>query len=332
MPAWRFLEPARRRLNLHVITGAHVERLEFEGVKEKASAATGVSYIDDKGEKHFISATKEVILAAGTFASPQLLELSGIGDPSILNKHQIPLIYANRHVGENLQDHIRGGLSFEAKESWFPDPPEGARKAYETRTGPWAERLAHSFAYMPLAPFLSPAEEESLAKHLQTHMQNPNLSPFEKQHTAFISKMLHSPTEATAVTFLISRPVVIDSETTSKPWLSFNSMLAHPFSRGNSHIASPDPKVRPTIDCALLLLTPRLGNPRAPHPRPAAPSPHRTLRLLPQTQRRAAAAAGRRRRRSDARGGEGGIESVHRDQLSSLRDVRHVARGLGRGG
>ena len=59
-----------------------------------------------KKQRRVSFASKEVIICAGSINSPQLLELSGIGNPKILNKHNINIEHENVYVGENLQDHI----------------------------------------------------------------------------------------------------------------------------------------------------------------------------------------------------------------------------------
>ena len=66
------------------------------------------------GESYTVSATRQVILCAGAFQSPQLLELSGIGDASLLKSKGINLLYENPNVGKNLQDHVYVPLGFEA--------------------------------------------------------------------------------------------------------------------------------------------------------------------------------------------------------------------------
>jgi choline dehydrogenase-like flavoprotein len=69
-----YLKPARKRPNLEVITHAQVLRVELEGTR-----ATGVRYRDKKGNEQVASASREVVLSAGAYGSPQLLMLSGIG-------------------------------------------------------------------------------------------------------------------------------------------------------------------------------------------------------------------------------------------------------------
>lgn len=98
--ATQYLEPARKQPNLSILSGAHVSSLIFEGKR-----CVGVRYQRD-GVTAEARARREVILSAGTIGSPQLLELSGIGNPAILAKHGIPLVHALPGVGENLRDHF----------------------------------------------------------------------------------------------------------------------------------------------------------------------------------------------------------------------------------
>ncbi len=100
-----YLRPARKRRNLAVVTGAHVTRVLMSGTR-----ATGVEYVKD-GLVERESAAHEVILAAGTFATPQLLMLSGIGPAAHLRQMGIAVL-ADLPVGKNLQDHLAAQFFF----------------------------------------------------------------------------------------------------------------------------------------------------------------------------------------------------------------------------
>ena len=104
-----FLQPARRRPNLRVITHAHVTTITLSG-----NRATGITY-RQHGKSHELLAGREVILSAGAIQSPQILELSGIGDPSILAAHSIDIKHALVGVGNNLADHYISRLSWRLK-------------------------------------------------------------------------------------------------------------------------------------------------------------------------------------------------------------------------
>ncbi|MEO8837350.1 MAG: GMC family oxidoreductase N-terminal domain-containing protein, partial [Herbaspirillum sp.] len=89
-----------KRSNLTVLINTQAMKLVLEGHR-----AVGVQVQRD-GKIEVIKASREVILAGGTFNSPQLLMLSGIGDPVELQRHGIPLRHALPGVGKNLQDHL----------------------------------------------------------------------------------------------------------------------------------------------------------------------------------------------------------------------------------
>ena len=91
-----YLNPARKRANLTIITRACVEKLMLDGQR-----VTGVQLAHGQ-----ILANKEVILSAGAIGSPQLLMLSGIGSSEQLNPHKIAMVKELPGVGQNLQDHL----------------------------------------------------------------------------------------------------------------------------------------------------------------------------------------------------------------------------------
>ena len=97
-----FLHPAMGRANLTVLTGIFVEKVLFEGTR-----AVGIAGRDKNGPVEF-RAGREVILSAGSIQSPQLLQLSGIGDPDHLQGLGLPVVAALPGVGQNLREHWMG--------------------------------------------------------------------------------------------------------------------------------------------------------------------------------------------------------------------------------
>ncbi|MDW3645619.1 MAG: choline dehydrogenase [Bacteroidia bacterium] len=98
--AHAFLNPAKSRSNLTVETHAHVHKIIIED-----GVATGVKF-SQKGNVREVKANKEVILSAGAYNSPQILNLSGVGDGADLQKHGIEVLHHLPGVGKNLQDHL----------------------------------------------------------------------------------------------------------------------------------------------------------------------------------------------------------------------------------
>jgi choline dehydrogenase len=99
-----YLEPAMRRKNLRVVTEAAARRVLLDGRR-----CVGIVY-EHRGGRVEARADREVILSAGAIATPQLLELSGIGRPEILKAHDIEVMHALPAVGENFRDHINARI------------------------------------------------------------------------------------------------------------------------------------------------------------------------------------------------------------------------------
>jgi choline dehydrogenase len=102
-----YLRPALNRRNLTVITNAVVTRVLTEGKR-----ATGIE-IAYAGKTQQVKARREVVVSAGPLKSPQLLELSGIGNADVLQKHGIDVVEHLPGVGENLRDHPNVRMTYE---------------------------------------------------------------------------------------------------------------------------------------------------------------------------------------------------------------------------
>ncbi len=143
-----YLDPARGRENLQIVTDAVVQRVLMEGRR-----AVGV-VCRYPGGPVTIRAGREVIIAAGGIASPQLLELSGIGRPEVLRTHGIEVQHPLDGVGENLRDHLNarlqwslriGGVSYNERMRGLGKLREAVR--YITNRG--------GFFSLPSAPLLA---------------------------------------------------------------------------------------------------------------------------------------------------------------------------------
>jgi choline dehydrogenase len=101
-----FLRPVLHRSNLEVLTQAHVQRLRIDS-RDGVKRAAGVEVRLGQGETQLVEARRELILAAGSIGSPQLLQLSGIGPGALLQQHGIRVVHELPGVGENLHDHLQ---------------------------------------------------------------------------------------------------------------------------------------------------------------------------------------------------------------------------------
>lgn len=123
-----YLDQAKGRKNLTIVTHALTDRILFDGKR-----AVGVAYF--KGESpQTAQARREVLLCAGAIASPQILQRSGVGPKDLLQGLDIPVVHDLPGVGENLQDHLEMYLQYACKEpvslypalQWFNQPKIGA--------------------------------------------------------------------------------------------------------------------------------------------------------------------------------------------------------------
>jgi choline dehydrogenase len=141
-----YLRPALKRPNLDLLTAGQALGLVLEG-----GHARGVRYRDRRGREHVARAGREVILAAGALASPQLLLLSGIGPAAELRELGIEPAADMPGVGANLQDHpyltsvwdVPGGGSLADGES-----PRALLEYLLRRTGPLSSSVAEAFAFV----------------------------------------------------------------------------------------------------------------------------------------------------------------------------------------
>lgn len=115
--ATAFLRPATQRQNLKVVPRSHATRIVLDGTR-----AVGVEFVTN-GARHVARADREVILSAGALQSPQLLQLSGIGDAEHLRRIGIAPVVDLPGVGANLQDHyqVRSILRLKRKHSLNSD-------------------------------------------------------------------------------------------------------------------------------------------------------------------------------------------------------------------
>lgn len=151
-----YLEPARARPNLEIVTGAHVERVLFEGKR-----AVGVAFRRGR-DLRSVTAARSVILSAGAFQSPQILMLSGVGPAAHLKEHGIDVVVDAPEVGANLQDHLDHITTRKAKISGSVGLNAGsifgfpsALTQYLTKhEGPLTSNLAEAGAFLRTDPSL----------------------------------------------------------------------------------------------------------------------------------------------------------------------------------
>ncbi|KAF7514889.1 hypothetical protein G7054_g14917 [Neopestalotiopsis clavispora] len=174
-----YADRAAQRPNLRVVTEALVEKILLTEQSSPSSTnglkATGVEFTAKDGQKRRVTAQREVILAAGAVKTPQLLEVSGIGNKDLLEKHGIACLLNNPNVGENLQDHGFVPFSWEVQDPMTsgdqmrnPDVAKMCMDAFQTaRAGPLSvNALASAFFPLQNADDMSPIAVGPLLEEL----------------------------------------------------------------------------------------------------------------------------------------------------------------------
>jgi choline dehydrogenase-like flavoprotein len=250
------------RSNLRILTEVLVEKILFEKIDGGGLSARGVQVTTKDGSRREILAGNEVVLAAGTIKSPQLLELSGIGNSKLLGTHGIETLIDNPNVGENLQDHGYVPFSWEVADDQVsgdvlrnPEIAGAAMAAYQTaKAGPLSGVPIVS-AFMPLVDLQKQEMEELLTKNIDEY-DYPEF-PSQKQQFEIIREMLLNPHDASGQYTMAPFQLVprdgphcrgIYGMGKDGNYISIVSVLNHPLSRGSVHINSNKAGAQPSID------------------------------------------------------------------------------------
>jgi choline dehydrogenase-like flavoprotein len=251
--ATEYYKSAAHRENLHVLTGAIVEKVLLQKT-ESSIEAIGVQFLKN-GATVTAEAQREVILAAGALQSPKLLELSGIGNATIINKYEIEVLINNPYVGENLQDHpvsriglVRFGTAEDAKNL---DPIDAAMaRIKRTGAGPFKLIGCPSYAYLPVMNLIDSEGQATLESLLDSNAPQ-GVDPSHPQAQLYYDLARHSlehKEEASAAYLTSMWQNQPTDDTPPERAVLVGVMLSQPLSRGTVHIASSSPTSMPLID------------------------------------------------------------------------------------
>ncbi|WP_428511723.1 GMC family oxidoreductase [Roseovarius sp.] len=206
-----YLRPIRDRKNLRIVTNAQVTRVLIDGKR-----VTGVEYRDKGGQLQTIGANREVILSGGAINSPQILMLSGLGDPDHLKENGITPHHALPGVGRNLQDHLQARLVFKCNEPTLND---------EVRSLASQARIALKYALFRAGPMTMAASLATGFLKTRPDVDTPDIQFHVQPWSA------DSPGEGV------------------HPFSAFTMSVCQlrPESRGEIRLDGPDPKTYPKI-------------------------------------------------------------------------------------
>ncbi|MCB1429585.1 MAG: GMC family oxidoreductase N-terminal domain-containing protein [Nitratireductor sp.] len=211
-----FLKPAMKRSNVRVITHAQVTRILFDGRR-----AIGVEF-ERNGKRERLTCNREVILSGGSVNTPQLLQLSGIGDGALLARLGIAVVLANSNVGRHLADHQ--GINY----TWKANRP-----TLNQLLRPWWGKLWAGMHYLMLRDGPLSISLNQGGGFFRT---DPSLDEVNMQlYFQAFSTVLPRPGE---------RPIL-----TPDPWPGFSIGLSNcrTLSRGFIEAVSPDFRTKPKI-------------------------------------------------------------------------------------
>ncbi|KAK0850890.1 hypothetical protein LTR03_004400 [Friedmanniomyces endolithicus] len=258
-----YLNPIKARPNLKVYTDALVTKINVDNLTGTPTACSVDFSIN--GTAHTISAAHEVVLSAGTFGSPHILELSGIGNESLLSSHGVQCVAENANVGENLQDHVYMPLGFRVNPGIFTLDELVNETIFNAAYDQYVANGTGPLALVALGgALLSPQQILPVKRDANQFLANVDslvrkgkpYSEVEKAQYKIILKDMRNeqeiaqhmntasgmnPTFANDTTKLFTAP-------SPGNFFTILGVLEHPFSRGNVHMQSSNASVYPIID------------------------------------------------------------------------------------
>lgn len=254
-----YYQANRMRQNLKVLCEALVNKVILDGSNKKA---TGVS-LSYGGHEYKVAAKREVIVCGGVLKSPQILELSGIGDPAVLKAAGVECKVENSAVGANFQDHVLSIALFEVLPGvvtgdtlqQLPEALKVAVEHYETTKGGPMSSISSTQGFFPIKRAMS---ETELASVIQSIRDIKPTSAFHEKQLAQVISHLESDTSANMQLVLVPvtanldgvehQRVLFPRREAGKPaGLTFAICAQYPAARGYVHIENADPTKPPVI-------------------------------------------------------------------------------------
>jgi choline dehydrogenase-like flavoprotein len=242
--------------NLEIRTSVRVAKINFATVDGRLTS-TGVTLADGT----IFNASAEVIVSAGAFQSPQLLEVSGIGGSTILTAAGIPVLYDLPGVGENLQDHIRIQTSYQLLDNytsldvlrWNTTYAAAQMELYNQNETSLYGITASSYSFMTWKQALgNDTALRALASKAAT--SNQTTSPFEPVRKGILLDYLaNSKVPQLEVIFSDGYTGVKGYPAVGNPLrgigtFSLIASIQHPFSVGSVHVTSANISANPAIN------------------------------------------------------------------------------------
>ncbi|CAL8585077.1 hypothetical protein XPA_010655 [Xanthoria parietina] len=234
-----YYQPNATKPNLVLLAGATVQELLLEPTGDEWTVK-GARFTHE-GEEHTMGVQGEIIICAGSVQSPQLLELSGIGNPKVLQEAGIEVKVDNPAVGENLQDHMMTLMVYEIDpsiptlESLRSDPSAAKAADHEYQTSRTGIRttIPSSVAYLPFSHYLDPSYLSEIGTSITPPPNTQTNAQAEIQARRFTHDQNLGQIE---FNFDLSNYSPFFRSEPGKRYATMLQMLQYPLSSGSIHI------------------------------------------------------------------------------------------------
>lgn len=257
-----YYAPNASKSNFIVLTGAQATKIQFSSTKNRDGTytATGVSYTYG-GTVYTVKAAKEIILSGGVFNTPQLLELSGVGDSGLLSSFGIQTLINLPGVGENLVDHAMTPCSFIIKDGYHTwdelrlnstFAAAAAAQYASSKTGILTSTIS-VLSFVPLQSFLSTSKFINILASLTGELLS-GASSFSllqwAQYVLQLGWLYNTDVPQVEFVFVPGFQPTPNSLTpaANTSYITITPVLQHAFSRGSVHITTTDPLVKPAVN------------------------------------------------------------------------------------
>ncbi|GBE88776.1 Dehydrogenase citC [Sparassis crispa] len=250
-----FYLPNAERPNLKVLVCAHARRVCTISAPNGNLTAVGVEF-EHAGRLYTVSARKEVVIAMGALQSPQMLELSGIGNKEVLEKVGIPTKIDLPGVGRNVQEHLEIGVSFELRDDakfdtlcLLRDPAVAAKhlELHKSGSGLYTTGITN-FAFV--SPKVASCNIDEIARAARAKFTE-NAASYPPGLLEQYDIQLRRLEAGEPLCEIISYPGFMSTPNPPLPgkrYVTFTIVLNSPFSRGSIHCSSSDPLADPELD------------------------------------------------------------------------------------
>ncbi|KAL5513618.1 hypothetical protein ACEPAH_4017 [Sanghuangporus vaninii] len=240
------------RSNLHILTEARATKILFSS-KGSDHVATGAE-VTVGSNTYTIGASKEVIVSAGTVQTPQILELSGIGNAKILSSNGVSPLIDLPGVGENLQEHLNVGVQWQLRPGieTFDELVNNAtfeaeqQRLYDSNGTGLLAALDSTLAFLPLQSVVNESRISDLLAQFDEEAKTVDPSSLQAEQYKIQRAWIAEGAIAQSELIMWSRGF-INPAPNSTNMLALGG-ISHPMSRGSVHISSNDPLASPVID------------------------------------------------------------------------------------